>query len=138
LRFVLALASVAILLLQGSLASAAALACMKACEAKGAASCQASQPSCHGGGRKADKAQEHDCDGACGSICSTDKSKATSIEGLSFKVPSFEIAAVVPEPVKCVVGIPEAAPELHETDSSPPRTAPDSTHSLRAPPTRRA
>lgn len=134
-RLVMALASVAILLLQGTVASAAALACMRACAEKESASCQPAQPSCHSGGEKASKSQKHDCDGACSSVCSSDKSKATPIKGLTFQIPSFEIPAVLPAMAVNEFGIPETAPDLYETDSSPPRPSPVSTHSLRAPPT---
>ncbi len=136
-RLVMALASVAILLFQGTVAIAAAFTCMQACAQKATSSCQPDQPSCHGG-EKADKGQKHDCDGACSSICSSDKSKATPVEGITCHVPTFEIAAVVPVLDVRDFGIPDAAPDFYETDSSPPRSSPVSTHSLRAPPTCRA
>jgi hypothetical protein len=131
----MALASVVILLFQGTVAIAAALTCMQACAQKATLSCQPDQPSCHGGTEKAAKSQKQECGGACGSICSSDKAKATPVEGITCHVPTFEIAAVVPVLDVRDFGIPDAAPDFYETDSSPPRSSPISTHSLRAPPT---
>ena len=71
-------------------------------------------------------------------FCSAEKAKAASTQSASDKIPSLEVAAIVPVATVYASVVPVAAPELYVTDSGPPRHSPSSVHLLRAPPMLRA
>ncbi|MEX2243961.1 MAG: hypothetical protein WD716_08965 [Fimbriimonadaceae bacterium] len=133
LRLGLAIGCTVLLLVQGTVAAASALACMMACDLAKASRAQGQ--SCHGEKKAEPKCQsEQGCDGACSYVCSPEKFTATPSSAYTIQVLSFDVPAVLPLATDKQVYVPVVEPELFQTDSSPPLRSAVSTHSLRAPP----
>jgi hypothetical protein len=128
LRTVLAVFGAAVLLLQGTVAAASAVACMKACEQAKAV------PACH----RQKGAPKKECGGSCTYVCSADKAAATNPTVKALTLPTLEVPAVMPTATDLELTAPVVEPELFQTDSSPPESHSHRPCSLRAPPAQRA
>jgi hypothetical protein len=127
----LAMVAAMLLFLQGTAASASALACMKACAEAG----KAQVPACHGKQRSAPACQSKvGCDGSCSYVCSPDKDRAVLSPVAAFQLQTIVIVAVIPAGAQPVFTDHTEEPALFVTDSSPPQGHFCASHSLRAPP----